>query len=222
MKSPFVAISSLAGPAIAVLALAACGEPSTSLTGVASLENFCADAQMTIADTGIVPVNVVHTSFEKFVAATAAIGEERLETHQFVTYDETRGTATVVSCKLRSTDRIKMVRGPEASGAEFACGVLNRRTVDAVGLDPARTTAVIFDADEDVKTEAEWLSPWPYDVAYRAADGTLHIRAKSLLLPFNPFSTLPEDLKGSHYCHVIAPAYARALLVSEVEAPMGR
>ena len=185
------------------------------------LGEFCADGQRYITGTDVPIDNQLYDTFENFVASKAYLDKQSLRPAQLITYGETEdGTQfpKLVSCKFKSSKRIKSVRGDDAAGEEKTCKGINERTVNDV-LSRLRMEGlpdVIFEEDEVEDRGQLWLDPWPYPAVAQDDDGTLRIRAGSVLIEYSLFNVMPERFLGVHYCHLIAPDYAEGLLTGAI------
>lgn len=181
-------------------------------------DQFCARAQKIIASTSMDAINTVHVDYQAYVKSKP--NENPLSTEQYYYYGED-GVARIVSCKMKSTERIIMAHGEQSAGVEQDCKRLNQQSFNEVyaELEAHRQklrfnrSDVVFEEDESVYMGPSWLDPWPYPVATIEDNGKLHIRAKAMHIPYAWYIPLPERFKGVHYCHLVAPAYLRQLLV---------
>jgi hypothetical protein len=191
---------------------------------------FCAEVQRRVAGTQQPLRNVVHDTFESFVQSKPSV--QPLEPQQFVEYaDADRTQPRRISCKLKTADHINAVYGSGAAAtdeSENACREINRATVLAVfrGLDAGARARVavpphrfMLDGDENRIMGSGWVEPYPF--VYAGAEGTVHLHAKSLLVFWGDWrwKLAPDRFRGTHYCHLIAPEYARALMTGELSAP---
>jgi hypothetical protein len=190
-------------------------------------DRFCPDAQAQVSMTSVPVVNVVYTDFDEFVKSKPR--PRPLETDQYVWYeDAARTRPKMVSCKMKTTDHIIAEYGPGASGGNVSCAALNQRTVELVlgSLTRAERKRLKFDAgqriayDEDLLTGdgPVWLAPFP--VLYVAADGTLRVKSKSMKNDWNDPRLAKADVRvrGTRYCHLVAPEYLKRVLLGDVAA----
>ena len=186
------------------------------------LQDFCGEAQGLIATTDLKVTNILYDEFKEYTASKPEVTETDLKSSQFVLYEVDPKTDTpyskIVSCKFKSADRIQTFRGDDAAGPQKSCGDINRQTVETVianlGLTEEALPKIVFDEDDPAMIGPQWLSPWPYQVAYWDQDATLHVRAKGMLIPYSELIPMPDEFKGVHYCHMIAPGYVKRLLTS--------
>ena len=221
--------------ALTALGLAAsCGEPqeeasaeSTGRVADASnpLDDFCADTQRHLAGTSLETTNIIHDKWPDYTASKPEVDETELVSHQFLYQEGLPNSGEpyvkIISCKTKSSDRIKTFRGEDAAGTQSSCGAVNRRTVERV-IDRLKLDdppEIIYDEDDSVLMGPQWLEPWPYKVAYEDESGALHFRGKGMLIPYSKLIPMPDRFKGVHYCHLVAPDYAEALLTGKIEAP---
>jgi len=183
-------------------------------------KQFCARAQQLIASTSLDAINTVHQDFDAYVKSKPH--EKPLATEQYYYYGED-GMAKIVSCKMKSAGRIVMAHGEQAAGEEKDCRRINQRSFDELYAVleahreelAFRRSEVIFEEDEFAYMGPDWLDPWPYPAATVENDGKLHIRAKAMHIPYAWYIPIPDRFKGVHYCHLVAPAYLRQLLLKE-------
>jgi hypothetical protein len=191
---------------------------------------FCAAAQRQIGAVTIPVRNVVHRDHESFVLSKPGVAP--LETQQFSEPASTPGGVLgQISCKMKTADHIRAVHGAAAAGAQDnrnACRELNRQSIRAAweGLSTTQRAGVavrpsrfLLHADDVRMTGSSWTQP--YQHVWATADGEVHVRAKSLLALWEDWrwKLAPESFRGTHYCHLITPAYARALMLGELQAP---
>jgi len=189
---------------------------------VASAVDFCTHAQQTLAGTKLVSRNVIHSDYEAFKKSKASI--QPLITHQFVLYeDDARQRPLRISCKLKTPDLLNEVHGAgTATDTGKSCRTLNRATVLDVYRDlspPDRARAVftprtiMLEADQIVRMGSQWITD--FDYMHKAGDGTLHIVSKSLRVDWDDwrFKIAPDRLRGTWYCHLIAPEHMRRIML---------
>ncbi|MGI9309701.1 MAG: hypothetical protein ACR2P6_10590 [Gammaproteobacteria bacterium] len=223
------------------------------LYSTAANNRFCADVQQYMADTWLTPVNVVEPDFDTFVSSRAEpwaalpptypANDVPLTTHQLTTTGENplNGNAEFVqllSCKTKRWDGLNDLFGPpDVSGTDVkGCRDVNMLTFERViagmsvaevqqasggSSNPDDIVRPIFDADQ-----GGYLTEWIYDAAYLDGSNNLHVQGRQLESgQFPPFPT-PPSTRGVHYCHLIAPEYARGLLLGDIpvidNAPAGR
>lgn len=190
-------------------------------------DRFCPDAQAQVSMTSVPVVNVVYTDFDAFVKSKPR--PRPLETDQYVWHeDAARTRPKMVSCKMKTTDHIIAEYGPGASGGNVSCAALNQRTVELVlgSLTRAERKRLQFDGgkriayDEDLLTGDGpiWLAPFP--VLYVAADGTLRVKSKSMKNDWNDPKLAKADVRvrGTRYCHLVAPEYLKRVLLGDTQA----
>ena len=165
----------------------------------------------------------VHPDYESFKASKAEV--KPLRTEQFVVYeDAAKQLPKLVSCKLKSADIIIKEYGANAAkDGPAACSDIHRQMVEAVAtdkgalkIDPAK---IVFDEDERSLTGESWIKP--FDAAYTDAKGTLHLKGKMLRVDWNNklYAMMPDRIRGTLYCHLVAPEYAKRLITGAVAAP---
>jgi len=186
-------------------------------------KEFCGRAQAFV--TGSTPrvTNTVHDGIESF-RRTAPIAEPL--TSQQYDWPDDRGaprSATMISCKLVTADRIKAVQGPQAARTETSCEQVNRYTLTAVlaSLSPAERERALFGQGKKVRFERDrpqasaenWYSP--YEMASVDSGGRLRLVAQAWRVDWSKpkQAQLPEEARGVHFCHFVAPDYLRRLLL---------
>jgi hypothetical protein len=189
---------------------------------------FCVRVQQRLAGTRMVPENTVFDDLESFTKSKTAI--DPLRTYQYTLPDPADGrTPWRVSCKVKTPDHLNAHYGPgTANDQGITCKDINRDTVAAVlgSLLPSEraraataANAIIYDPDTTTIMGNRWLEP--YDFAYTAADGHLHLFARNLRVNWDDwwFAWAPERFRGAYYCHLAAPEYVRRLLLGDAKAP---
>jgi hypothetical protein len=188
---------------------------------LATTDTYCRDIQQLLAGTTLVAKNTVQPDFDAFVKSKPQVSP--LETQQFVERaDSGRGAPVLVACKTKSADHLNAVYGPGAArGDDSTCRDLNRRTVNGVWMQltaAERAAAkwapqqIMLDADDVGFMGKEFIKP--FDFHYTGSDGRPHLRAKAQIALWNDWrwKVMPERFRGTHYCRLIAPEYARALM----------
>lgn len=191
-------------------------------------DGFCAAAQRLAAGTQLPARNVVHANYEAFVESKPAI--RPLVTQQYVLRDDA-GRPLRVSCKLKTADHLRAEYGRAAAAEDSArCAALNREVARSVyaRLDAATRARAVFplarvflEPDEITFVGSRYVAPYPF--VWIADDGTLRLRAKSLRVDWDDwrFAWAPDRVRGTHYCHLVAPEYLRRLMLGEARPPTG-
>jgi hypothetical protein len=222
-----------AGQSARAAAMAGAAKPGAAKPWpVTTSADFCAGVQQQLAATHLPVSNQIHADFASFVASKPAI--QPLTTHQYVQYDDdARTRPLLISCKTKSVDHIAAVYGNSSMqpGARaLNCQDMNRRTIMSVwnNLDDAQRRGakrppqqILLDVDDVRYLGSSWLKPYPF--AYTGADGRLHVWAKAQHADWNDWrwKFMPSRFRGTAYCHLIAPEYARRLMLGEAQAPPG-
>lgn len=204
----------LAGPAAADLAK--------------TTDTFCGDLQRSVTGATVPAATFVHPDYDSFKASKAEV--KPLRTEQFVVYeDAAKQLPKMVSCKLKTADIIIKEYGAQAAkDGPAACSDIHRQMLGAVTagmsapdraalkIDPAK---IVFDEDEQSRTGDGWVKP--FDAAYTDAKGALHLKGKLLRVDWNNklYALLPDRIRGTLYCHLVAPEYAKRLMTGAVTAP---
>jgi len=212
---------------VAALLLASASAASTARAAVDP--DFCAEAQRRITGVTLPVRNVVHPDYASFVESKPGIAP--LETQQFTEPPTTRGGVPArVSCKFKTSDHIRAVHGSGAATVtddRNACRELNRETILSVWARlPATQRArlavppnrFMLHADENRITGSSWTEPYNH---VWSVGQQVHVRAKALLVLWDDWrwKLAPDRFRGTHYCHLITPEYARALMLGELRAP---
>ena len=186
---------------------------------------FCAWAQQVIAQTEEMPVVEVHTSRETFIESKAF--DQPFTVQQYwsspVGGD---GMPTVVSCKMRTAERINAAHVEGAApvaGGDLSCDLLHEKMLDAAYAEtPADARAMprerwVVEEEELTFMGPRWLDPWPFQPLSRGEDGSLQLHTRALYVPMAWWIPMPERFLGNYYCHLIAPEYLRALVRGELQ-----
>jgi hypothetical protein len=189
---------------------------------------FCQQAQYLVSGTRVLAGNIVHSDYDRFVSSKPGINP--LTTQQLVRYlDEARQQPRMISCKLKTADNLIAEYGRTAAGTQGQCGDVHRQMVaELAAITPASDArAVVVDDDLVVGLDSApgaalgpaWLAP--HTLAYTGADGALHIRAKAFRVDWREqrFADARAEVRGIHYCHLIAPDYLRRLVAGELQPP---
>lgn len=204
----------LAGPALATT--------PTPVTG----PDFCTQVSQTFAGTTLKPRNTVFTDYQAY--RESKLQARPLTSYQY-TYPEpgTQGSPMRVSCKVKTPDHLNAVYGPgTARDRGITCRDINQQTFKDVyaNLTPAESARLAipesklqFEPDDTTFMGSSYVGA--YDFAWFGPEGTLHILAKSLRVDWENvwLSWAPDRLRGAYYCHLVAPEYARRLVLGEAK-----
>ncbi len=203
------------------------GTLATAEGGQATItDTFCTSIQTSIMGNKVPAENVVHPDYEAFVLSKASV--DPLRNEQFTMTGED-GLPRMVSCKMKTPDHIQEVYGESKTNDEArTCAAINKENVSAViaNLTPEEAerrvltnTQIIFDEDISVITGQSWTKP--FDFATRGENGTLHIQSKRMQINWTNilFKMAPDRFRGALYCHLIAPEYAKALILGDADVP---
>lgn len=190
--------------------------------------SFCSSVQQILAGTALVARNTVHGSFDAFVRSKPQL--HPLETQQFVEYADAAHTKPMlIWCKTKSADQLNEVYGAgTALDDPYSCRWINRRIiVDAWNdLSSAERAAakwppnrIMLDDDQLGFMGSQFIKP--YTFLYLGADGLPHVLAKAQYAGWTDwrFKFMPERFRGTHYCRLMAPEYARRLIRGEAAMP---
>jgi hypothetical protein len=188
----------------------------------------CVQAQQIIAGTGLAARLDIYTDFDEFVKSKAL--DDPLTVAQFSSnpLPGDGGPDTVLSCKMKTAERINTAHQAQSAPAPLALGDTScqlihqtwlREIVQRIPSGQLALSPEEFVVDDEQLTfiGPMWLRPWPFEALYRGEDGLLHIRSRALYVPFAWWIPMPDRFKGTYYCHLISPVYLEALLRGEVE-----
>ncbi|HPF24957.1 MAG TPA: hypothetical protein P5528_05230 [Steroidobacteraceae bacterium] len=189
---------------------------------------FCLAAQYLMADTTETPTVELHGDFESFKKSKTSIAPFGI--HQFVQYaDDRQSLPTRISCKLKTVDHLQNEYGAQAAGpTQLSCRDLNaimvRNVFAAMSKEEQARVAIPLariwlEPDLNSVLGSKWVAD--YQHVWQAADGGLHLFAKTLHVPYEHWlwRFAPERFRGVYYCHLVAPEYLRALVLGESTAP---
>jgi hypothetical protein len=191
---------------------------------------FCASAQSLIARTDARAKNILHDSYEVFVESKAR--PFPLETQQFYSSPAPGDTNldTVVSCKMRTAGSIADAYSTAGEsvivGEDQSCDFLTAHMLEKMREsfppddDGLTDRPFVVEKEELTFMGPMWLDPWPFQSAYRDDSGVIHLKSRALYVPWSIFIPAPAAFKGVYYCHLPTPAYLKALLLDEVDAPL--
>lgn len=192
----------------------------------ANLIDYCKQAQKVIASTEMMVSNYDYSDYKAYVKSKPAV--DPLTTQQYVYYDTVGGIENfplIISCKLKSSDRIRDIYGEDKAGEEKSCRVMIEtmleETLANLGDTPLRyPRGKVKVVDDDVvRAGPQWLKPWPFNNAYLDPEDNLILQAKALYVPYSKLIPMPARFKGTHYCHLPTPQYLEKVLVGKVTPP---
>jgi hypothetical protein len=188
--------------------------------------SYCEDAQQVLAQTTIPVSNDIHLNFENFVKSKPSA--DPVTTHQFLHYlpvvidNRERPFPAIVSCKLKTAERLNDRHAEADAGPDLSCRHLLERDVNLQlsNLDKESLVFapedILFAEDEMANQGRTWLAPWPYAVA-RIEAGKLIWQSKAMLINYSRWFPMPARFLGTHYCHLPTPQYIRGVLVGDIE-----
>jgi hypothetical protein len=195
------------------------------------IDDFCSRAQQLIASTPLVAENIIHADYQAFVLSKPVIRPLQTEQHHWYE-DAAKTRLKMISCKMKTTDHLRTEYGADQAGSEGACANINRHS-HRVALAEARSRGqrrlrfgngeqVAFDVEELTTIGPEWLKA--HEIAWQDAAGVLHVQSRAMRNDWlDPrYVKAPIPVRGTRYCHLIAPDYLRRLLTDEIEAPRSR
>jgi hypothetical protein len=193
--------------------------------------DFCAWAQGVIAETSLVPVVEVPADRQEFVESKALDDPFTVQQFADVPAPAAPELLTVVSCKMRTAERINSAHPQEdgsdspVAGRESSCDEVHRQMLDQalqqVPADRRQAAADRWVVDEEELTfmGPQWLEPWPFVPVTEDQQGLWHLRTRVLYVPYAWWLPMPERFLGNYYCHLVSPAYLDALVNSELSPP---
>ena len=192
--------------------------------------DYCASAQKMLANTDIPVTNEIHLNFNSFVKSKPST--EPMTTHQFLHYvpvevnQVERAFPAIVSCKLKTAERINHQFDNANAGPDIACRRLLERDVEAVLASLGNESLayqpvdITYSDDEMANQGRTWLAPWPYAVA-RVENGKLVWQSKAMLISYSRWIPMPARFLGTHYCHLPTPQYIRGVLTGNINNLIG-
>ena len=210
--------------ALTVLSLVGCGMTAYAQVP-ATDKDFCERVQRDLTGTTLKLNNIVYPDFDSFKESKTKI--DPIEIGQFVISDGI--SPTRVSCKTKTSDHLQDRYGQDAAKGDKSCADINRATIDAAygaltddekaKLKIVRADVVI-EPDTTVFMGSQWVED--YDFVYRGPEAKMHVMGKSLYVTWTniAFRLAPERFRGVRYCHLIAPEYAKRLVLGETQVPM--
>jgi len=185
---------------------------------------YCVRAQQLLAQTEELPAVQVHQTRDSFIESKAF--DEPFTVHQYWSSPVAGegSMPTVVSCKMRTAERINAAHSPGAvpvAQGDLSCDVLHREMLEQVYTAvPSGEQAVprgqwVVDEEQVTYMGPRWLEPWPFEPLARGDEGGLHLQTRALYVPKAWWIPMPDRFLGNYYCHLIAPDYLRALVRGE-------
>jgi hypothetical protein len=188
-------------------------------------KDFCERVQRDLTGTALKVNNIVYPDYEGFKESKTKI--DPIELAQYVLTDSI--SPTRVSCKTKTTDHLQDRYGADAAKGDKTCADINRMTLDAVygaltDEEKAKLKIVredvVIEPDETVYMGSQFVTD--YDYVYRGPEAKMHVMSKSLYVTWTniAFKWAPERFRGVRYCHLIAPEYAKRLVLGEAQLPL--
>lgn len=207
--------------------LAMAPETASASGGQATItDTFCTQVQTSIMENTVPADNMVHPDYESFVLSKASV--DPLRNEQFTTPGPS-GEPRMISCKMKTPDHIQEVYGEDKVNAEArSCEAINRENVAAVIASLTEEeleeralsdSDIIFGEDDSVMTGQSWTKP--FNFVTKTDDGKIQIQSKRMQVDWTNllFKMAPERFRGALYCHLIAPEYAKALILGKADLP---
>ncbi len=188
-------------------------------------KDFCERVQRDLTGTTLKLTNIVYPDYDGFKESKTKI--DPIELAQYVVTDAM--SPTRISCKTKTSDHLVDRYGADAAKSDKSCADINRATMDAVygALTEDEKSKlkialadIVIEPDETVYMGSHFVSD--YDFVYRGPEAKMHVLAKSLYVTWTnlAFKWAPERFRGVRYCHLIAPEYAKRLVLGEAQLPV--
>ena len=193
--------------------------------------DFCAWAQGVIAETSLVPAVVVPADRQAFIDSKALDDPFTVQQFADVPAAAAPDLLTVVSCKMRTPERINSAHAMEdgsdspVAGRESSCDEVHRQmlaqALEQVPADRRQAAADRWVVEEEELTfmGPQWLEPWPFIPVTTDEKGLWHLRTRALYVPYAWWIPMPGRFLGNYYCHLASPAYLDALIGGELVPP---
>jgi len=192
-----------------------------------AMEDYCQRAQQIVARTSLLADVVTPDNHEAFVKSKATLDPLTVQQHLSNPVSVDNDLARVLSCKMKTAERINAAQPVSAGQPAVAQGDGSCQAVHRFWLQqlydkiPAQSRALspeqlVIDDEELTFIGPMWLRPWPFEPLYRTDDGVIHIRSKALYVPFAWWIPMPDRFKGTYYCHLASPLYLDAVVRGEV------
>lgn len=189
-------------------------------------QDVCARAQGIIAQSSLVPAVRWHTDWDSFVESKPTDRPFEVQAFSSSHLAEADAVVTVVSCKMRTAERINASHYDDGSdtppaGVESSCDEVHRAFLDeAYETVPAQLQVIARDRwvvkeEELTFMGPKWLEPWPFVPVRRQDDGGIELHTRALYAPHAWWLPMPERFLGNYYCHLIAPEYLEALVTGK-------
>jgi hypothetical protein len=198
--------------------------PTSAVLGQTRAD-FCSEVQRSLTGTALPMSTRLHTDYDAFVQSKPQI--QPLQAQQYVQYEDSAGAQPMrISCKTKTADHINVVYGAgSAPGGDVSCRDVNRSIINAAWSAmsaPEREHAafapwrIMLDGDDVGFMGNRFIAP--YEFAYLGTDGLPHVLAKALRVDWENWlwKIAPDRVRGTHYCHLIAPEFARRVMRGEV------
>ncbi|KAA1193397.1 hypothetical protein F0M18_06055 [Pseudohalioglobus sediminis] len=194
----------------------------------ATPDDFCAFAQSVIAETALVPRVDIYDDREAFIQSKPTDDPFLVTQMAALPVSAQLPLATVISCKMRTAERINAIHGAEdgsgsaPAGTESSCDAVHRRVLDEVMAGVPSVQRRLSPADWVVEEEQltfigpRWIDPWPFQPVTRDGAGRLHLHTRALYVPYAWWIPMPGRFLGNYYCHLANPAYIEALTRGQV------
>jgi hypothetical protein len=213
---------------VSLTLIAAAHMSSMAVAQELAAEEYCQRAQQIVAKTSLVALVEIPDNQEAFVKSKALLNPLTVQQYLSNPVSEENDLPRVVSCKMKTAERINAAQPvaagqPAIAGGDGSCQAVHSYWLEQLYAKiPAQQRAfapeqLVIDEEELTFIGPMWLRPWPFEPLYRADDGVIHIRSKALYVPFSWWIPMPDRFKGTYYCHLISPDYLEAIVRGETQ-----
>lgn len=189
----------------------------------ADKEDYCSQAQQIIAATDLEPEVVLHDDYQAFVESKPTDQPFVIHRYNSAPVASNPEITTVVSCKLRTSERINTAHDNEGgavpvAGAETSCDEVHRRVLAQIVAAVPQSARKLDLEDFVVESEdmkligPQWLEPWPFKPITVDENDLYHLHTRALYAPHAWWIPMPERFMGNYYCHLASPEYLEALV----------
>ncbi|MEH6586094.1 MAG: hypothetical protein V7720_06020 [Halioglobus sp.] len=186
-------------------------------------KDYCSQAQQIIAATDLEPEVVLHDDYEAFVESKPTDQPFVIHRYNSAPVASRPEITTVVSCKLRTSERINTAHDSEGgavpiAGAETSCDEVHRQVLAQIVAAVPKSARKLDLGDFVVEPEdmkfigPQWLEPWPFTPATLDENALYHLHTRALYAPHAWWIPMPERFMGNYYCHLASPEYLEALV----------
>ncbi|MEP5567260.1 MAG: hypothetical protein ABJN62_05440 [Halioglobus sp.] len=195
---------------------------------VPEADGYCLQAQKIIAGTDLEPTVVYHQDYEAFVESKPTDQPFTIHRYDSAPLVADYSINTVVSCKLRTAERINATHDREGgavpvASVETSCHEVHRVALEnafAAVPEPERKLQIgdwLIEEEDMQFMGPKWLEPWPFTAVTRSQGGQYQLHTRALYAPHAWWVPMPERFLGNYYCHLASPQYLEALIRGQVQ-----